>query len=138
MRAGVFEGIDGRVGGQVVVAGAAKRLADGDIFRLRGEVPDGDIERTDRVHRRAAPAVPLRARVHFVPEAAWVVHPLPGDDAGQPLGPLVVGRHLDQGLHEFGRRVALADAHEPVIAMNEDDDVPIAALEAVVVGLRVL
>ena len=90
------------------------------------------------MHRDTAAAVPLGAGVHLVPEATRVVDCLPGDDVGQSLGALVVGRHLDQGLHDLGRRVAFADSDETIVAMHAHDDIPIAALEAIVGGLRVL
>ena len=134
----VLQGIDRRVGGQAFATRSAQRRVDRDSLRAGEEVPDGDVERADRVHRRAAPAVPLRARVHLVPEAARVVHGLSADDAGEPLRTLVVGRHLDRRLDERGRRVALADSREPVVAVDQDQDVLVAALEAVVEGLRVL
>ena len=65
------------------------------------------------------------------------MHGLSGHNAGEPLGPFVVGRHLDRRPDERRRRVAFADAHESVVAMDEDQDVLIAAFEADVVGLRV-
>ena len=90
-----------------------------------------DVERADGADRRASAAEPLRPRIHLVPQAAWVVHGLPGHDAGETLRQMVVRRHLDRRPDDLGRCIALADADETVVPMDEDHDIPIAALEAV-------
>ena len=106
--------------------------------RAGEEVPDRDVEGADGVNDGAVAAEPLRPRIHLVPQAARVVHRLPGHDAGEPLRPLVVNRHRDRRLDDLWRGVALADAGEAVVTMDEDHDIPIAAFEAVEGGLGVL
>ena len=133
-----FQGIDGRVGGQAGVTRSAQRLTDRDALRLGEEIPDGDVERADRADCHAAAAEPSRPGIHLVPQARRVVHRLPGHDGAKPLGQMVVRRHFDRRLDDLGRCVAFANAREPVVALGDNDDVPIAALEAVVGGLRVL
>ena len=117
---------------------ATERFTDRKVHRLGEEVPDGDIERADRVHRGAATAVPLGALIHLVPQAARVFDRLPDDDVSKPLREMIVGRHLDRGFDDLGRRVALADAHQSVVAVHEHDDVLVAALEAEIGGARIL
>ena len=51
------------------------------------QVPEGDIDTTDRVHRRASPTVAIRQIIHPFPGRRDVVHVLAHHDLAQAMAP---------------------------------------------------
>ena len=117
-----------RVGADALVADGAEQLADRLARRLALEVPERDVEAADRVDRDAAPADVVDAAVHLVPEPLDVVRVLAEQELAQAVRDRVRARGVDERGDGLGRRVDLADAGEPLVGVDQDDEVVLAAV----------
>ena len=111
----------------VVVDGAeqlAHRLAEG----LPLDVPEGDVDAADRVDRDPAAADEDDAAIHLVPEPLDVERVLADQQLAEAVGNRVRARSADERRDGLGRRVDLTDAGDPLVRVDEDHEIVLAAV----------
>ena len=117
-----------RVRSNPLVLDGAEQLAHRLAERLPLDVPERDVDAADRVDRDPAAADEDHAAVHLVPEPLDVERVL----ADQQLAQAVRDRMRGRGVHErrdrVGRRVDLADAGDPLVGVDQDDEIVLAAV----------
>ena len=100
-----------------------RRLARG----LAADVPERDVERSQRVHDRAAAAGHRGADVELVPDRHRVERVEPDQRLRQAEIHRVRAGRLDAGARHPGVEVGLADAADALVGVHLDDDVVLVA-----------
>ncbi len=104
-------------------ADVAEQLVAGLAERLAAEVVQRDVERADRVDDGAAAAVHRRADVEALPQRLDVQQVGAEQQLLQAEAHVVGPGRLDAGACDPGVDVGLADAADPLVGVDLDDDV---------------
>ena len=118
----------GRVGADPVVLDGAEQLADRLAERLPLDVPERDVDAADRVDRDPAAADEDHAAIHLVPEPLDVERVLADQQLAQALRDRVRAGRVHERRDGLGRRVDLADAGDPLVGVDQDDEIVLAAV----------
>ena len=110
------------------MADGAEQLADRLAGRLALDVPERDVDAADRVDGDPAAADVVDAAVHLVPEPFDVVRVLAEQELAQAVRDRVRAGGVDERRDGFWRRVDLADAGQPLVGVDQDDEVVLAAV----------
>ena len=111
-----------------VALGAAQQGMDGLPGRLCAQIPEGEIQRTQRVHGEAAPADVVAGVVKLVPQCG-VAGIAAEQHAGQPAGVVVGVGSVDERLDGRGEGLHLADAGAAVIRGEAHHAIVVGAVE---------
>ena len=123
--------VDGAVRRNAVMHGAAEQRVHRLALRLRGEVPDRDVDRADRVHDEPAAADRVGGVVEPVPHRLGIGRVGADDDLAQRPRVAVGAGALDDGANGRRERLRLAEADEPLVRVHLHHDVVVRAVEQV-------
>ena len=106
----------------------AEQLADRLAERLPLDVPERDVDAADRVDRDSAAADEDDAAIHLVPEPLDVERILTDQQPAEAVRDRVRARSADERRDGLGRRVDFADAGDPLVGVDQDDEIVLAAV----------
>ena len=110
---------------------AAEQLVDRLSGRFADNIPEGDVDAAHGVDNDAAPPIINRVFIHALPERCDFEGVLPDEQFAEAARDTVRGRRLDDGFDDIGRGRDFAEADNPGIGVDADDQRVLRAISGV-------